>query len=255
MEVWKTLMNKIHQNCDYYTDIHSHVLPGVDDGARDMTMSIEMLRHAYEQGIRRMIVTPHHKPMHHNVSREKMQRLIAALQEQMQKENIEIEFYPGNELYYREELVECLEKREATTLADSRYVLIEFLPQDRWEYIRDGVNTMLMAGYRPVLAHVERYQEVCKDMERISRLREMGGYLQVNAAGVMGRYGIGIKHTTRKLLKYRMVDFLATDAHNDTTRTTDMAECAAYIGKKYGEEYLRVLVEENPSCIIRDDYI
>lgn len=248
-------MNKIHQNCDFYTDIHSHVLPGVDDGARDMSMSIEMIRHAYEQGIRRIIVTPHHKPMHHNVNRAKMQRLIVALQEQMQKENVEIELYTGNELYYREELVECLEKREAVTLADSRYVLIEFLPQDRWEYIRDGVNTMLMAGYRPVLAHVERYREVCKDMERISRLREMGGYLQVNAAGIMGKYGIGIKHTTRKLLKYRMVDFLATDAHNATTRTTDMAECAAYIGKKYGEEYLRVLVEKNPSCIIRDDYI
>ena len=71
-------MNKIHQNCDYYTDIHSHVLPGVDDGARDMDMSMEMLRHAYEQGIRRMIVTPHH-----NVNREKMLKLIAALQAQM----------------------------------------------------------------------------------------------------------------------------------------------------------------------------
>ena len=76
-------MNKIHQNCDYYTDIHSHVLPGVDDGARNMDMSMEMLRHAYEQSIRRTIVTPHHKPMHHNVNREKMQRLIAALQAQM----------------------------------------------------------------------------------------------------------------------------------------------------------------------------
>ncbi|MDD6628951.1 MAG: hypothetical protein PUF03_11970 [Lachnospiraceae bacterium] len=248
-------MNKIHQNCDYYTDIHSHVLPGVDDGARDMDMSMEMLRHAYEQGIRRMIVTPHHKPMHHNVNREKMQGLIAALQAQMQKENVEIELYTGNELYYREGLVECLEKGEAVTLADSRYALIEFLPQDRWEYIRDGVNTMLMAGYRPVIAHVERYREVCRDMERVSRLREMGGYLQVNAASIMGRYGIGMKHTTRKLLKYRLVDFLATDAHNATTRTTDMAKCAAYIGKKYGEEYLRALVEENPSCIIRDDYI
>lgn len=248
-------MNKIHRNCDFYTDIHSHVLPGVDDGARDMAMSIKMLRHAYEQGIRRMIVTPHHKPMHHNVDREQMQRLIAALQEQMPKENIEIELYTGNELYYREGLAECLERKEAATLADSRYVLIEFLPQNQWEYIRDGVNTMLMAGYSPVLAHVERYREVCRDMERVTRLRKMGCYLQVNADSVMGKYGTGMKHTARKLLKYRMADFLATDAHNDTTRTTDMAECAAYVSKKYGREYLRVLVEENPAHIIRDDYI
>ncbi|MBP3474729.1 MAG: hypothetical protein J6K48_00190 [Lachnospiraceae bacterium] len=248
-------MSKITPNYDNYTDIHIHILPGVDDGSKNLDMSLEMLRHAYAEGIRRMVVTPHNKPMHHNVGKEKMQELIHLLRAQMKQEKIEIELYPGNELYYREDLVKCLEEGKASTMADSRYVLLEFQPADRWEYIRDGVNDMLMAGYRPILAHIERYQEVCKDVERVIRLREMGCCIQVNAASVMGRYGMGIKGYVKKLLKQRLVDFIATDAHNATNRTPDMAKCAEYICKKYGAEYMHSLLTENPSKVIRDEYI
>lgn len=248
-------MNKISPNYNFYTDIHIHVVPGVDDGSENPEMSMEMLRHAYAEGIRRMIVTPHNKPMHHNAGKEKIQRLIDLLQVKMAQEDIQIELYAGNELYYRAELADCLERGEAITMADSKYVLIEFLPTDRWEYIRDGVNNMLMAGYRPILAHIERYQEICKDIERTIRLREMGCCIQVNAASVMGKYGMGAKHCTRKLLKQQLVDFLATDAHNATNRAPDMADCAEYIARKYSAEYLRQLLIENPSKVIKDEYV
>lgn len=248
-------MSKISVNRDNYTDIHIHILPGVDDGSKNLDMSMEMLRHAYAEGIRTMVVTPHNKPMHHNVGKEKMQELIHLLRAQMKQEKIEIELYPGNELYYRENLVKCLEEGKASTMAGSRYVLIEFQPTDRWEYIRDGVNDMLMAGYRPILAHVERYQEVCKDVERVSRLREMGCCIQVNASSVIGKYGLGIKGYVKKLLKQRLVDFIATDAHNAANRTPDMAKCAEYICRKYGAEYRNSLLTENPSKVIRDEYL
>lgn len=248
-------MSKIAKNNHNYTDIHIHVIPGVDDGSENLDMSMEMLKLAYEEGIRRMIVTPHNKPMHHNVTKEKMQELLQLLRVRMKQEELEIELYPGNELYYREDLVKCMEQGKAITMADSRYVLIEFQPADRWEYIRDGINDMLMAGYRPILAHIERYQEVAKEMERVIRLKEMGCYIQVNTASVMGRYGMGIKRYVRKLLKQQLVDFVATDAHNATTRTPDMAKCAEYISKKCGAEYRNRLLTENPSKVISDEYI
>ncbi len=248
-------MNILSTNNPNYTDIHIHILPGVDDGSKNIDMSMEMLRHAYAEGIRRIIATPHNKPMHRNVGRKKMQELLDLLRMKMEQEDIEIELYPGNELYYREGSVECLERGEAATLADSRYVLLEFVPTDSWEYIRDGVNTMLMAGYRPILAHIERYQEVCRDMERAIRLRRMGCYIQINAASVTGRYGMGIKHTVKKMLRQEIVDFIATDAHNAADRAPDLAKCREYIGRKYGDEYLRRLLIENPSKVIGDEYI
>ncbi len=247
--------NRISKNYGDYTDIHIHIIPGVDDGSENLDMSMEMLRHAYAEGIRRMIVTPHNKPMRRNAGREKLQEMISMLQAQMRRERFEIELYPGNELYYRAELAQCLEQGKAVTMADSSYVLIEFQPGDRWEYIRDGVNAMLMAGYRPILAHAERYQELGRDLGRVARLQEMGCYIQVNASDIMGRWGMGIKHCTRQLLKRRLVDFVATDAHNISDRAPDMAACAAYISRKYGEAYLHKLLTENPAKVINDEYL
>lgn len=248
-------MNRMPKSYDKYTDIHIHVIPGVDDGSRDPDMSMEMLRYAYAEGIGRMIVTPHNKPMHHNAGREKIEQLIQLLETRMRQEGIAIELYPGNELYYREELAERIEQGRALTMAGSKYVLIEFMPSDGWEYIRDGVNNMLMAGYRPILAHIERYQEVCRDIERAVRLHEMGCYIQVNTASLMGRYGMGIKGYIKKLLKQQLVDFVATDAHNAANRAPDMDKCAEYIARKYGGDYLRKLLVENPERVIRDEYI
>ncbi len=99
-------MGKSSQIMQGYTDMHCHVLPGVDDGSQNMEESIEMLRIAYRNQIRRIIVTPHNKPMRHNVGQEKINELIAQLTAQMKREKIEIAFYPGNELYYCDELVE-----------------------------------------------------------------------------------------------------------------------------------------------------
>lgn len=146
-------MQKLFQDMQFYTDIHCHILPGVDDGAGDMEESMQMLRIAYANRIRRMIVTPHHKTMHRHAGQEKIQELIAELSERMKQEQMEISLYPGSELYYSTELVDKLESRRACTMAESAYVLVEFAPMDDWEYIRNGINTLIMAGYIPILAH------------------------------------------------------------------------------------------------------
>ena len=137
-------MGKSSQIMQGYTDMHCHVLPGVDDGSQNMEESIEMLRIAYRNQIRRIIVTPHNKPMRHNAGQEKINELIAQLTAQMKREKIEIAFYPGNELYYCDELVEKLENHKACTMADTAYVLVEFSPADSWEYIRNGINKRII---------------------------------------------------------------------------------------------------------------
>lgn len=238
-----------------YIDIHSHILPGIDDGSKNFSTSMKMLRTASQNGITEIIVTPHNKPARHNAGKAKMNSLITELKEQMEKEEILIKLHMGNELYYRSGLVEEIAEGKALTMAGSSYVLTEFGPMDDYDYIRNGIYNLTAGGYSPILAHVERYSKMNNRMDRVEDLIEMGCYIQVNADSVAGNMGFGAKHFTRKLLKEHLVHFVATDAHNADKRSPKLAECAAVIEKKYGEDYLKELFWENPMHVLRNEYI
>jgi len=233
-------------------DIHCHIIPGVDDGSENMETSIEMMRMAYEAGTRGMIVTPHYKPRHRNAELDTINELISKLQGECKKRGIKIKLYPGNELYYHLDLVNELEERRANTLASSNYVLIEFNPGDMYEKIRDGLYSSLSYGYMPILAHVERYENVMKNIDRVRDLINLGCYIQVNSGSVMGEFGFTTKRNVKKLLKEELVHFIASDAHGTGRRNPDMSSCAEYIAKKYGEDYKRQLFSINPAKVIKN---
>lgn len=238
-----------------YIDMHSHLLPGVDDGARDLEMSMKMFKIAEENGIRQMILTPHNKPAHHNVSPKKVESLIMSLQKELSRKGSKIQLYAGNELYYRSDILEELEEKKACTMAGSAYVLVEFNPADDYDYIRNGIYLMIAGGYRPILAHAERYGSVCTKAGRVEDLIEMGCYIQVNAGSIMGQCGLFAKQFTRGLLKQQLIHFVATDAHNPEKRGPYLGDCGKYISKKYGVSYAQKLLYENPMHIINDEYI
>lgn len=238
-----------------YIDIHSHILPQIDDGSEDFLTSMKMLKMASEEGIREMILTPHNKPGRHNAGPEKIASLIKALQTKADEEGFNIKLYPGNELYYRSGLPEMIAKEEVCTMADSDYVLTEFNPMDDYDYIRNGIYDLTAEGYSPILAHVERYSKVCAKMGRIEDLIEMGCYIQVNTDSIMGNFGLGCKMLVKKILSAHLVHFIATDAHDTGKRAPKLAECASYIKRKYGKTYMRELFYENPLHVIRNEYI
>lgn len=238
-----------------YIDIHSHILPQIDDGAKNIDMSIKMLRIAQQNGIRNIILTPHNKPMHHNASPEKIRSLTDGLQEAADRAGIEIRLYVGNEIYYRSNILEILDEKRASTLAESMYVLIEFGPMDDFDYIRNGIYQVLSGGYRPILAHVERYGSIASSVERVREIVNMGCYIQINAGSVTGQYGFGTKKFVRQILKQRLVHFVATDAHDDVKRKPCLSDSAKYIEKKLGEDYAEQILKENPEKVIANEYI
>ena len=237
---------------DSYIDIHSHILPQLDDGAEDFEMSMKMLHIAEQSGICQIIMTPHNKPMHHNASPETIQSVIQKLEKEISGSKMQIRLYAGNEIYYRSDILELLEEGRACTMAGSSYVLVEFNPMDDFEHIRRGLYKVLSGGYRPIIAHIERYRNVCAKEERVEELIEMGCYVQVNAGSIMGQYGLGTKGFAKRLLKEGMVHFVATDAHDLGKRAPYLSDCADYIRKKYGEDYCRKLFCENPLHVARD---
>lgn len=236
-------------------DIHSHILPGVDDGADCLETSLQMLRTAAQNQITHIILTPHNKPAHRNVSPQRIEERMKQLQEKLDEKGIDIVLHAGNELYYRDGLAQELDQGAGMTLAGSHYVLVEFSPHAEYDYIRNGIYSLQMHGYRPVLAHVERYRNVCAKQGRIEDLIEMGCYMQVNAGSIMGRFGFGMRQLTGKLLKRGLVHFVATDAHDSDRRSPKIADCATQITGRYDEQYAKELLWDNPFRVLQDEYI
>lgn len=238
-----------------FTDIHTHILPGVDDGAKDKDISMAMLRMAWKDGIRRIVLTPHNKPSRRNVSFKTIQKLSEQLLEEARQEGMEFTFCPGNEIYYRSDMIGDLEEGRACTMADTSYVLVEFNPMDDFDYIRNGIYQVLAAGYRPIIAHVERYSCMLSKPSRVEELKNMGCYIQVNAGSIMGQYGFSVKQMTKKILKQQLIHFVASDAHDTDKRAPRLSDCAKYVTKKFGESYSDRIFLENPDKMLKDEYI
>lgn len=235
-------------------DIHNHILWGVDDGSPDLLTSVKMLKLAQAAGTTDMILTPHNKPNRRNIYVTEMVEQIEKLRKIMKEQKIDINIYPGNEIYYRMDVAERLSIGKAATMAGSKYVLLEFNPMDEWDYIRHGVDDMLAQGYFPIIAHVERYANVMKD-DRAKELKQKGCYLQINASSVLGELGWGTKKNCKDMLKNNLVSFIASDAHEDKKRTPNLDKCVKYISKKYGEDFAEKIFATNPLKVINDQII
>ena len=236
-----------------YIDIHCHMLPGVDDGANSWELCRRMLRQSAAEGAEAVILTPHYYPGHMDTDSETVGRRFAELQKRLTQEwRLDLKVYLGNEFYYSYDTPELITSGQARTLAGSNYILVEFSPGVRYLSLRQGLTHLLEAGYYVILAHLERYETLYKDFGRVEELYNMGVYLQANARPVCGKGGRRQKAFLRDLLDQEMLSFIATDAHDMRARAPHMADCAAYLCKKYSADYAEWLLYENPSCILEN---
>ena len=166
-----------------------------------------------------------------------------------------MELYLGNEIYYFEATLKDIEEGRALTMADSKYVLIEFMPSTEYRDIQHAVMDVQQSGYYPIIAHVERYECLLKKPAYIEELKELGAFIQVNASGIMGERSRLEKKFIKGLLKKGEVDFVATDAHRDNTRQPYMKKCSEYLEKKFGQEYTKQMLIDNPRAVIENIYI
>ena len=237
------------------TDIHCHVLPQVDDGSKNMETSIEMLRQMYDEGIRRVIVTPHYHKGHMDADIDTVRSRFHELEEACgaDPKTAGIELYLGCELYYYPSAISWLQEGVISTMAGSDYVLTEFAFTLDKHSIEDGITNLINAGYLPIIAHIERYENLVGDLDFVSGLIEKGAYVQINSEALDAPYKV--RKFAKKLLKNHMVHFVATDAHGVHHRTPKLAAAAQYIAKHYGEEYCTRLFSENPSRILENEYV
>ena len=233
-------------------DIHNHILFDIDDGAKSIGESIEMIKKEYEQGVRKIILTPHYYQGYYTYDKEQYDIRYRELSDKVRGIYPDFELYKGQEILYTNDIKTLLQNDGIQRMADSKYVLIEFMIDIAYSELEKSVKEVLMEGCVPIIAHCERYKCLWKSISKIRHIVESGAYIQVNAATVTSFSGKGF---VRQLIDEDLIHFIATDAHNLSGRTVNMAKCVDYLLKRYNEEYVRWLLIENPQKVIDDEYI
>ena len=218
-----------------YTDIHSHVIWGVDDGAETKEETFRMLREAAEDGIDRIICTPHVTPGVYEFPMERFLENFAEATEYIRKEGLPLQLFHGAELLWTEMTPRLLRERQVATMAGTSYAMIEFSPTDRQDKIFDALQKVARAGFIPIIAHMERYpaiREIEQVQEMKSRFRAM---VQINARSLTRKQPFFRRGFFDRLFKEGMADFVATDTHSMPGRETCMRAGMTALKEKYGE--------------------
>lgn len=154
-------------------DIHCHIVPGVDDGATDIEETGKLLRMEYEQGVRTIIATPHFRFRMFETSAEKVKEQFKLVEKAAAEVASDLHVYLGCEFHTNMEMISMLRENKVMTMAGSRYVLTEFSHNSEENYIRERLSTLLSGGYKPIVAHIERYEATRTSMEFAKKCREV----------------------------------------------------------------------------------
>lgn len=240
---------------DKYIDMHSHILPGVDDGARNIEETCKMLQIAYNEGIRVIVATPHHHNKRGMATLGQLKEQLALVREEAKKISDDFRVYLGAEVFFGHDVPEELKKHEIATFNGSDYVMLEFSPTDDFGYIQNAVQTVQMTGYQVIIAHAERYQCLMKNLDLLEHLVNMGAYIQINAGSIVGNSGWGIKRTIAKMMKYELVHFVGTDTHDPEHRPPAIEKAAAHVKKKYGDAYADKIFYGNGIKVLKNEIV
>jgi len=236
-------------------DIHSHVLPGIDDGSRSIEESLRMIREAAKSGFTGIVCTSHYYSDAYSCDKSQRQILINELKKELRKQKIDVEIYNGAEVYISMDLDTLIEKDIIPTLNNSKYILFELPMNTKVIYMDEAINKMQKAGLILILAHPERYSYMQKNFSAYEELIKKGIMFQVNLGSIVGRHGNMAKKIAKKLLKNNMVSVLSTDAHRPESMYQRTDEILKKLNKIIDKEKIELLTKVNPEHIIKNEEI
>lgn len=232
-------------------DLHCHILPQMDDGAHDLDEALHMAHLAVRSGVTDIVVTPHcmdggAQPMAENV---------AMLQEVLQEIHIPLRLYPGMEIFATPDTARLLQQGSLLTLNGSRYPLVEF------DFVSDGeqetqiLQSILQAGYIPLVAHPERYEYTQQDPQLLNLWVSMGCLLQVNKGSVLGRFGERTRQLALAMVDRGFATVVASDAHAARMRTPYLYDTKTFLERHFTPIAAEVLLRDNPWRILNNKQI
>ena len=226
-------------------DIHSHLLPGVDDGSADINVSVDLLKKAWAQGVTDMILTPHYRG-EYKEEKTKILSEFENLKTELINGGVNINVYLGQEIHVEKDYKSLVKSERVFPLNGTKYLLIEF----NFEHFCDIVNIvyeLVIEGYKPIVAHLERYDYA--DIRMAHEIREVGGLIQVNAESIVCRVPKKERQLVKQLFKAGLVDFVASDMHSE--RINFMDKAYDKVRKRYGLNTAEKIFNENAKEIIK----
>lgn len=236
-------------------DIHTHILPGVDDGAPDWDTARSMAQMAVDSGVTAVAVTPHCNMRHRNFKSPELTEHVNRFREMLQHDQIPLKVYGGMEIMGSVDTGERLQDGMLATLNGSRYPLVEFHFTGTGQEETDILESIFQCGYRPVVAHPERYRYIQEEPELLNTWLEMGCLLQINRGSLMGRFGDGAAALAYAMVERGFAAVVASDAHSHVRRTPYMADVRDVISREFSPQKAHVLLEKNPSKILQDQEV
>ena len=233
-------------------DIHAHILPLIDDGARSEIESLHLLKQAKDSGVTAIILTPHYiVGSKYNLNNEKKEALLAKLKNKAKQLNIEL--YIGNEIYFDKDIIKFIKKGEMASLNHSKYLLFELPMHKKVSNLFDVIFDLKVKGYFPILAHPERYEFLQKDPMLAEKLLEAGVFFQSNIGSLTGTYGKEAKKTLKLFLKHHMISFMASDIHHEENNFYfNLPSLYVELQKWLDDQYLQEIFNENAKNIIKN---
>lgn len=228
----------------YCTDIHSHLLPGIDDGVKTLEESIDIITSLHKMGFSRLVVTPHIMYHHFRNTKEIIEEQTQKLNDALRQAGIDVEIIPSAEYYFDENFLHLIEKEELLPFGNDRYVLFEMSYTNRPFGLEQTIFTLLSKGYKPILAHPERYSFLNSDVSKFEQLKHSGVRFQLNINSLIGFYGKKPRVAAKYLVENGLIDFVGSDIH--AQRYLESFQ------KALGTKQVRELFEKNQ---IKNDYI
>ena len=234
-------------------DLHAHILPGIDDGPETMKEAVALAQAAAEHGTRVMVCTSHRKDVTENASVPFIRRLMADLEEEIEKNGLDIRLLMGMENNLDLDLPREVSEGRALPLNGSRYIMVELPLLGHPNYVEDVLFQLQLQGLTPVLAHTERIELLQRDHDLLERLVNRGMLSQITAGSIVGEFGGKIERTTHTFLRRGLAHIISSDAHFSRGHRSPPLRPGVDAAKGIvGEERAQAMVEDIPRAVVND---
>ena len=233
-------------------DFHNHILPGVDDGAKTMQESIEMLKYAESQGITDVVNTVHFqhpRMLDKNTNFKYISSVKNDLIQELDKNQIKINIHLGAEVFFNFNLLE-ISDNPIVTFCNGNYMLIEFQPLMFPKGFEKHLYDLKLSGVTPIIAHPERYKPIQENYKILEGLINSGCLMQVDAGSILGHFGKKCKYVSEQIIRKNMVHIIGSDAHGSGRRNFCLKEVIDLLTKKINSDTLDVMIASNPKKVI-----
>lgn len=218
-------------------DIHSHIIPRIDDGAKDLETSLKLLKIARDNGTKGIVATPHYYKGIYNFEYKNINREIENIKKLAKDNCINIDIYYGQEICLFEGMFKELEEGKIGTINSTKYMLIEFPLDEVTRNIFNEIYELQIRGVQPIIAHPERYNIFKYKPEEINKFIEEGYLFQLNSGSILGEFSKESKKTAELFLKNNIYSFIGSDSHNLKTRTSSLRGINEILDIQYINQY------------------